>query len=603
LKTALLLLRISEYVDWGVHFDEFTTKDVTVEWADKTRAGQIGMILVTFAKISIVSFLESLVDDLPQGHGLLKELLPVLRAFATYDSFRAKFCPEKENPKSGKGDGPEGVGKEECSGASSEEKDPLLVWQSQCSKVGVLLLSVLFDMFGGEYDDVISNVLGSHRGSVIQINWMSQELMSDKAFTLGEQIKAISKMLTVSSGAISIDGDQAPKMTNRGLKRGLSVGDVDEDVDMGPAGSEGAAAAAERAALKKERADTWTKAQGQRRKFLKVVHNSSKTAVGMQAFFAQLGYIYKHSATENAKPMEETRVFLLSTDTMIPCQGEPADAWYCPGQASKADKDWITEKLEFLGKQNGPSDVVACFDGRSKETRQLMEPTLENFRNVSEVWLVYKVASQLSYGRKVAYASPNREVAWVSLPTPRTKVAAKDRESGACEETTTHASTWTGINPVALSALPHITEQNKKEIMKTISTTPKWFGENGGVPLCLQEKKPLEWWISFLKALGAKTVVDLTPGAGTVGRACLALGIVCLSWCGSESHAKWLTNVYDRFALEQIIKTQSSLYEPELAKLVESHFQEMVEQLKEKDGLQDEFDEEALLAEFAAAGF
>jgi hypothetical protein len=81
------------------------------------------------------------------------------------------------------------------------------------------------------------------------------------------------------------------------------------------------------------------------------------------------------------------------------------------------------------------------------------------------------------------------------------------------------------------------------------------------------------------------------------------LGIVCLSWCGSESHAKWLTNVYDRFALEQIIKTQSSLYEPELAKLVESHFQEMVEQLKEKDSLQDEFDEEALLAEFAASGF
>ena len=40
-----------------------------------------------------------------------------------------------------------------------------------------------------------------------------------------------------------------------------------------------------------------------------------------------------------------------------------------------------------------------------------------------------------------------------------------------------------------------------------------------------------------------------------------------------------------------------------MAKLVESHFQEMVEQLKEKDGLQDEFDEEALLAEFAAAGF
>ena len=111
----------------------------------------------------------------------------------------------------------------------------------------------------------------------------------------------------------------------------------------------------------------------------------------------------------------------------------------------------------------------------------------------------------------------------------------------------------------------------------------------------------LPFWKEFLLSIGATKVVDLSPGSASLARACLDVGIPILCWTRSESHGKWLANVLDRYALQQIITSKSALYEAELAKMVESHFEEMLMQLREKNVQEDNFDEAALAAELDAA--
>ena len=73
-------------------------------------------------------------------------------------------------------------------------------------------------------------------------------------------------------------------------------------------------------------------------------------------------------------------------------------------------------------------------------------------------------------------------------------------------------------------------------------------------------------------------VVDLSPRSGAVGCACLRQSIPYVAACGSENHRTWLGNALDREACELITKEKSPLFETDLAALIQTHFNNIIEQ-------------------------
>ena len=79
------------------------------------------------------------------------------------------------------------------------------------------------------------------------------------------------------------------------------------------------------------------------------------------------------------------------------------------------------------------------------------------FDRLQHMWVVYRLSNRL--GRKVAMASDTRETLCISLPSPRANwpVAARSRYNAVGEDTT-HASTCTGVKPLAWAAAPRVFE-------------------------------------------------------------------------------------------------------------------------------------------------
>jgi len=78
----------------------------------------------------------------------------------------------------------------------------------------------------------------------------------------------------------------------------------------------------------------------------------------------------------------------------------------------------------------------------------------------------------------------------------------------------------------------------------------------------------------------------LGVGSGITARACLALGTPWVGLCSNQVHAHWLSNVVDRWALEEIAKKKSHRnvqYDQDLAKLATTHFSDVLQQIKDQD--------------------
>ena len=106
----------------------------------------------------------------------------------------------------------------------------------------------------------------------------------------------------------------------------------------------------------------------------------------------------------------------------------------------------------------------------------------------------------------------------------------------------------------------------------------KVFDVDRGMPLYWAERKPVEFWEDILWSLDAHQVVDLSPGSGSVGRACLRAGTQYAAFCRTEAHATWVGNILDREACELTVTNNSPFFEQDLAIMIRRHFQEVMEQ-------------------------
>ena len=276
---------------------------------------------------------------------------------------------------------------------------------------------------------------------------------------------------------------------------------------------------------------------------------------------------------------EAHRVFVLSTDTF---GRECDDAWQQLSDMSEKD---LEAPIKFMMGQTGPFDVLLFFDGRNAKNREVMAKLVKCARHLCEVWIVYAV--QKGPGRRVAWGSETRETGWISLALPRTNISVKSRQedsAAAAWAPSTHHSAWVGVPPARWDTLPTITIKDKQKVFPnngSASTPPqKVFRADHGVPVYWQEKKPPGFWEDILEMLDAKMVVDLSPGSGAVGRACLRQSIPYVAACGSDAHRTWLGNALDREACELITKEKSPLFETDLSELIKNHFQDVLDQME-----------------------
>ena len=230
-------------------------------------------------------------------------------------------------------------------------------------------------------------------------------------------------------------------------------------------------------------------------------------------------------------------------------------------------------------------------DGRSKSWRRKIEDMVDeaNARHVAEVWIVYQVAESGSDAgtRKKSWSSDNREVALVSMCLARNHLPVKPRADpdSHAGESSTHYTTYTGVEPMTYPAMQLVSLADKEKIFGFPPEMPrvKSTAAPRASPLLWQDRKTPAFWGSFLTDLEAKAVFDLTPGAGSCGRACLNLGILYACLAKNQDHSWWLQNVLDRAAVTSICELESALFNQDLATCIKEHLQDVVDQVNERD--------------------
>ena len=96
------------------------------------------------------------------------------------------------------------------------------------------------------------------------------------------------------------------------------------------------------------------------------------------------------------------------------------------------------------------------------------------------------------------------------------------------------------------------------------------------------ETKSVALWVQLLTELGAKCVVDVTPGSGALAEAAVSMGIQYCGFVTNPGHLGWLSNVVDRAAVRHMVKSGTFLYQQELAESLKDMYADVV--AKEEDG-------------------
>ena len=271
------------------------------------------------------------------------------------------------------------------------------------------------------------------------------------------------------------------------------------------------------------------------------------------------------------------RVIIFSADL---CSDGEEKPWSTPTKWSETAQQMV----EYMVTHTGPADVLLACDGRSRQRRLSLEKALVDARHVSELWLVYAPSARL--GRKVSFASDNKEVLLLSTPVNRTQLATKARDTfNSVGEASTHDSTYTGVAPLPWGAMNRLLREDKEKIIgfRPPTTPEKLFDATTGMPLFWQERKSPKLWRQILEDLDAKSVFDLTPGSGSCARACLDAGIEYVGLALNAPHSAWLQGLLDRYALRTFMSPGTPLFNTDTSTDIKEHFGEYLEALTQMD--------------------
>ena len=184
------------------------------------------------------------------------------------------------------------------------------------------------------------------------------------------------------------------------------------------------------------------------------------------------------------------------------------------------------------------------------------------------------------------FARHNIESGYVLSRFSSNKWKVTDRSSfNVTGEANSYDATYTGVPMRVRSSVPLLPAKEREEIIGQSPSPPAGLFDvsERGHPFSWHEKKPISWWMTFLKEIAATMVIDLTPGSGALARACLDLGIQYVGVCRSEPHCSWLINILNRAAVESTVRQGTALYEQDLATCLKDHFAKLIDELHAQD--------------------
>lgn len=222
-------------------------------------------------------------------------------------------------------------------------------------------------------------------------------------------------------------------------------------------------------------------------------------------------------------------------------------------------------------------------DGRTRTNRRWLEEGLgSSMKDFMELWFIYtgKPSKGIIKSRKVAFASATRETAFMKLNFNRTKLSLKERTSfNAAGEADLHDTTFSGV--LFPQKLPYMKLEDKQKVLSQSGALtemiPARWEATGGAPLFWQESKSMELWGSLIDLWSAQAVVDLTPGSGTLAKACLSAGIPYLGFALDSTHQMWLENIATVHAMRIITTAGSVLHCQDLAEAIKSLYQDALD--------------------------
>ena len=323
---------------------------------------------------------------------------------------------------------------------------------------------------------------------------------------------------------------------------------------------------------KKERAHLWEKAREQRRRFVAVSQLKGATAPKIEAVVSKL---------PASKFGAANRLFVWSADLVTETTARP---WK---ESSPTPKSTATDAvLDFMAKLAGPGDFVICFDGRMRSERANLEKKLESSgKSLDEMLITYAADTATKSGNKVFMGAKLHEIGYVLLPCKRQRMSVVERKDKFLPqgENSTHCSTFTNVPLPKVAALPRISTTEKAIVFPAgaegdpprAACPSKW--DFGGVPMFWRESKSQDFWVAVLKMFNAKAIVDFTPGSGALASAAMSLGAKYTGFVEETKHLAWLQNIVDTAALKFIAGKEEVLYMEELAELISSHYQDILE--------------------------
>ena len=225
----------------------------------------------------------------------------------------------------------------------------------------------------------------------------------------------------------------------------------------------------------------------------------------------------------SGKAGDTHRVFVFSADLFSESGSKP---WAATPDLPGTEADVF---VKWLLSNTSQEDVLLLCDGLSRISRLKLETLVLECqpRNLPELWVVYRPSRRL--GRRVSFAAENGEVLLLSTAVDGNRLSAKERSAfNAVGEASTHDTTYTGVQAMPWGAMPRVSLDDKAKILghKSEESPPgRIFDASMGVPLFWAERKTAKFWTQILEDLDGRAVFDLTPGTGSLARACLGAGI------------------------------------------------------------------------------
>ena len=257
----------------------------------------------------------------------------------------------------------------------------------------------------------------------------------------------------------------------------------------------------------------------------------------------------------------DVRAFVVSAELFPPNlakQGAKARL----SEPMAADEEKFKRVLEFLASKRVKDDVIIMFDGRGRANRRVIEELEEKLgsgdsHQLVECWCVYvpptRTQDPRAAARSPSYTSNTKEVAYFSMPMKGKRNVMPRSLFNACGESSSEATTYTGIAMRRFSELPRMNQETKSSILGAPACASLGPGQSRlqaeidekGHPFSYAEVKPITLWQDVVAHLGITHIVDLTPGSGAFAVAATGLaqyeGIAA-----NDAHRDWLDSIVDR---------------------------------------------------------